>query len=211
MKFYHATSAELFERIMNDGMLKPGIETGIRGPWRLGTEKLSDRTYLVGDLASRPGECRSSAVSVGLGIQHGAGGTVILLEVGPLDPQYLVSDEDSGAETWEESLRLLNMCGYTGRIPVSRENIRVHLPYDLPMVERDKINQNAFHSVTRGWKGGMMEHFERLNNDLGALKEIDQKALEDYKALRHKKALEELERYPWIASLPNPMPLYGGI
>jgi len=143
---YHATSANNLAKILDREEILPSSETGNKS-WRVvgedNVEKMS-KIYLAK---------KNKIESIAEAIRTFSGGSMYILEVA-VDEEDLLPDEDTGVDTWLESLAISSdsksnfggSCSHKGGI----RNFTIHkkLPYELPRnrviyyINKDTGNQS---------------------------------------------------------------------
>jgi hypothetical protein len=125
-QLFHVTDARGLVGISRDGAILPGSETG-RRTWRNpGENGDKGRKVYLAD--------REQADKIAGWIQDHKGGSLYILEV-DADSSKLEPDEDSGKDTWQESLSTpgIGSCAHRGRVP----NWRVARRVDYNLSRKD--------------------------------------------------------------------------
>lgn len=123
---YHATLGRSFASILAQGVIAPPIKTGNR-QWRLEHERGIEisKVYLA-----LPHKARAIAET----LQRQFGGSAYILRV-HVEEDRLAPDEDTRAETWQESLSICSnfggTCSYKGSI--YKFEVLERLSYKLPL------------------------------------------------------------------------------
>ncbi len=149
--FYHGTSTNVYNLYIKKQGLLPRKLSGSGGSFGATARAISrdEFNYLTmhPDYATR--EAARQAAN-----KHGGLALVIRIDSSAIDPNRLYPDEDSGATTWEESLKKIGTVAYKGIIPYS--NIE---PYEIskdkygiewsPYEETQTVDHPAYKELIR--------------------------------------------------------------
>ena len=160
---YHTTLKKYFAQIEKNLAIKPSIETGNRA-WRVkgeeSIEKLS-KIYLA---------TKEEAKNIAKRIQNEHGGSTYILEV-HLAEDELLPDEDTGRDTWDESLEALKTCSYKGEI--NEYKVVEKTDFLLPLEKRKNYGFRTVNEKTKEGKEKIMQEY-REETVREALKEEEE-------------------------------------